>query len=182
METLTAEVDAARVRARLAAEETEVMEARIARLNDRAMRTTLVNPVGGTVLVTFVEPGEFVQPGRALYTVAPLDTLVLRAYLSGGLLSGVALGDRLTVRFDEPGGGLGTTEGRVTWISDQAEFTPTPIQTREERVDQVYAVKLRVANPDGRLKIGMPGELWLRGAAGSEQAGPTPRQGPGAGS
>lgn len=181
VEALTAEVDAARVRARLAAEDTEVMEARIARLNDRAMRTTLVNPVGGTVLVTFVEPGEFVQPGRALYTVAPLDTLVLRAYLSGAQLSGVGLGDRLTVRFDEPGGGLGTAEGRVTWISDQAEFTPTPIQTREERVDQVYAVELRVPNPDGHLKIGMPGELWLPGAASSNEGARDGGQGRGVG-
>lgn len=171
VETLTAEAQAARVRARLAGEEAEVMEARLARLNDRAVRTTLVNPVDGTVLVTFVESGEFVQPGRALYVVAPLDTLVLRAYLSGAQLAGIRLGDRLTVRYDAAGGGLGRAEGRVSWISDQAEFTPTPIQTREERVDQVYAVKLRVANPDGRLKIGMPGELWLDGSGASAAAG-----------
>jgi HlyD family secretion protein len=178
VETLSAEVQAARVRARLATEETEVIDARIDRLDDRAIRTTLVNPVGGTVLVTFVEPGEFVQPGRALYTVAPLDTLVLRAYLSGSQLSGIRLGDRLTVRYDQPDGGLGTAEGRVSWISDQAEFTPTPIQTREERVDQVYAVKVRVPNPEGRLKIGMPGELWLPEGGSSALAG---ESGPGEG-
>jgi HlyD family secretion protein len=172
VETLDAEVRAARARSRLALEEADVIEARIARLDDRAARTILKNPVDGTVLVTFVEPGEFVQPGRALYTVAPLDTLVLRAYVSGAQLSGVRLGDDLSVRYDRPDGGMGTVRGRVSWISDRAEFTPTPIQTREERVDQVYAVKLRVPNPDGHLKIGMPAELALTASGGPPEAGP----------
>ena len=82
------------------------------------------------------------------------------------------------MRYDQPDGGLGTAEGRVSWISDQAEFTPTPIQTREERVDQVYAVKVRVPNPEGRLKIGMPGELWLPEGGSSALAG---ESGPGEG-
>ncbi|MGI9625957.1 MAG: HlyD family efflux transporter periplasmic adaptor subunit, partial [Longimicrobiales bacterium] len=102
-----------------------------------------------------------VQQGRTLYSIAPLDTLVLRAYVSGGQLSRLELGGQAQVRFDTGDGTLSTRQGRISWISPASEFTPTPIQTREERVDQVYAVKVRVPNQDGRLKIGMPGELVL---------------------
>ena len=56
---------------------------------------------------------------------------------------------------------IATMRGRVTWIASGAEFTPTPIQTRDERADQVYAVKIAVPNPTARLKIGMPGELTI---------------------
>ncbi|MEJ2540662.1 MAG: efflux RND transporter periplasmic adaptor subunit [Gemmatimonadota bacterium] len=163
VEALTEQLAAARARTRMATDEVAVVEARIARLADRIRRATIRNPVRGTVLVGLAEAGEYVQPGRALYTVAPLDTLVLRAYLSGGQLAGVRLGDPVTVLYDGPAGGLDRTGGRVSWIADEAEFTPTPIQTREERVDQVYAVTVRVPNPDGILKIGMPGELVLPG-------------------
>jgi len=102
--------------------------------------------------------------------VAALDTLTLRAYLSGGQLAAVRLGDPVGVRYDAPDGGLRETRGRVTWIADRAEFTPTPIQTREERVDQVYGVKIRVPNPDGVLKIGMPGEVVGGGGGGAADA------------
>ncbi len=164
--TLREQVAAARVRTRLAGEESDVVEARIRQLEDRIDRATVRNPVAGTVLATMAEAGEFVQPGRPLYTVASLDTLTLRAYLSGGQLAAVRLGDPVGVRYDAPDGGLRETAGRVTWIADRAEFTPTPIQTRDERVDQVYGVKIRVPNPDGVLKIGMPGEVVL-GPAGA---------------
>jgi len=81
--------------------------------------------------------------------------------VSGAQLPEVRLGASVTVRTDAGGGTLQEHAGTVTWIADQAEFTPTPIQTRDERVTQVYAVKVAVANPDGTLKVGMPGELVL---------------------
>ena len=117
------------------------------------------------VLARYVEPGEFVQLGTPLFKMAALDTLTLRAYLSGAQLAQVALGQSLTVRVDAGGDSLRTVQGRVTWIAATAEFTPTPIQTREERTVQVYAVKLAVPNVDGRLRIGMPAEVTLAAAA-----------------
>jgi HlyD family secretion protein len=117
--------------------------------------------VAGVVLATYAERGELVQPGQPLYKVANLDTLTLRAYVSGAQLPAVRLGQPVGVVVDAGGDALRTLSGRVSWIASQAEFTPTPIQTREERTEQVYAVKVRVPNPDGALKIGMPGELVL---------------------
>lgn len=171
--SLREQVDAARARSRLAGDEADVVRSRIRQLQDRIDRATVRNPVAGTVLARIAEAGEYVQQGRPLYTVAALDTLTLRAYLSGGQLASVRLGDRVGVRYDAPDGGLRDTVGRVTWIADRAEFTPTPIQTREERVDQVYAVKIRVPNPEGVLKIGMPGEVVLSGSGTGQGAGPS---------
>ena len=59
--------------------------------------------------------------------------------------------------------GLRTLPGTVTWIASEAEFTPTPIQTRDERVDLVYAIKVSVPNPEGALKIGMPADVTFSG-------------------
>jgi HlyD family secretion protein len=105
-----------------------------------------------------------VQPGQPLYKVADLDTLELRAYVTGEQLASVRLGQRVQVRVDD-GDALRTIPGTVTWVSATAEFTPTPVQTRDERADLVYAVKIRVPNPDGALKIGMPGDVTLGAAA-----------------
>jgi HlyD family secretion protein len=146
-------------------EEVSGVGSRLAQVEERLRRSRIVNPVPGTVLATYVDAGELVQPGQALYRIADLDTLELRAYVTGGQLPAVRLGQRVTVRVDSAGGGTRALPGLVSWISSQAEFTPTPIQTRDERADLVYAVKVRVPNPAGVLKIGMPGELWLPGAA-----------------
>lgn len=170
VESLEAQIAGARARVELATHDRAATQARIEQVEDRLARTQVRNPVAGTVLTTFAEEGEYVQQGRPLYTIAPLDTLVLRAYVSGGQLAGLELGESVEVRFDAGDGTLAGRSGRISWISPSAEFTPTPIQTREERVDQVYAVKVRVPNPDGRIKIGMPGELVLEGppAAGGQ--------------
>jgi HlyD family secretion protein len=97
--------------------------------------------------------------------VADLDTLILRAYISGGQLAQVKLGDRVTVHVDGADGALTAREGTVTWISARSEFTPTPVQTRDERADLVYAIKIRVANADGALKVGMPGDVTFGAVA-----------------
>jgi len=157
--SLEAQIAAARARVRLVSQEGELVSARLSQLADQFTRSRVVSPVSGTVLTTFVEPGEYVQPGRALFTAAALDTLDLRAYVSGGQLADLTIGAEVRVAFDAGNGTLETRSGRIIWIASEAEFTPTPIQTRDERVDQVYALKVRVPNSDGRLKIGMPGEL-----------------------
>lgn len=144
--------------------EVAAIDAQLATLEDRIRRSRIVAPVAGTVLAQYVEAGEFVQVGTPLFKMASLDTLILRAYLSGAQLAQVALGQELVVRVDAGGDTLRTVPGRVTWIAPAAEFTPTPIQTREERTVQVYAVKLAVPNVDGRLRIGMPAEVTLAGA------------------
>ena len=144
-------------------EEATAIEAQIDRLEDRLDRSRIRNPVTGTVLTTVVEAGEFVQPGRALYQIARLDTLTFRAYVDGGLLGELRLGQPASVTVDA-GEGRRSHDGTVSWIASEAEFTPTPIQTREERTDLVYAVEIRVPNPDGRLKIGMPADVVFGGA------------------
>lgn len=158
---LGAQVEAAQAALGGLAAERTALEARIGQVTDRLAHASVTNPVAGTVLTTFVRTGEVIQPGQALYRIANLDTLTLRAYLTGDQLGAVRLGDHAEVRVDDVGGGVRATTGVVTWISAQAEFTPTPVQTRDERATLVYAVKLRVANPDGRLKVGMPADLSL---------------------
>jgi HlyD family secretion protein len=160
VEVLREQVRAARQQTAGTREQTGATEARIAQLEDRLLRSHVRNPVPGTVLATYASPGEFVQPGQPLYRVADLDTLTFRAYLSGAQLDRVRLGQQVQVRVDAAGE-MAPHPGRVSWIAATAEFTPTPIQTRDERAHLVYAVKVRVANPQGALRIGMPGEIEL---------------------
>lgn len=141
--------------------EADAIRAQQAQLEDRVARANIRAPIAGVVLTRFVEPGELVQAGTPLLTLAALDTLTLRAYLSEAQLAQVRVGETVRVQVDGPDGALQAREGRVSWIASAAEFTPTPIQTREERIAQVYAVTVRVPNADGRLRIGMPGELVL---------------------
>jgi HlyD family secretion protein len=132
------------------------MDAQLATLDDRIRRSRVVAPFSGTVLTRFA-----VLAGTPLFKRAPLDTLTLRAYVSGAQLAQLSLGQKVRVRVDAGADSLRALEGRITWIASSAEFTPTPIQTRDERTTQVYAVKVAVPNADGRLRIGMPGELLL---------------------
>lgn len=162
---LSAQLEAIRATAAAVTARATALEAQVGQLDDRLARATVTNPVGGTVLTTFVRVGEVIQPGQALYTIAPLDTLTLRAYVSGAQLAGFGLGDEVVVHVDGADG-LRRYTGHVTWVSDQAEFTPTPVQTRDERVTLVYAVKIRVANPDGTLKVGMPADVTLAAPVG----------------
>lgn len=164
---LREQLQSARAAAVTATRDVASIDAQLASLDERLRRSHVIAPETGTVLTRYVEPGELVQVGTPLFKMASLDTLTLRAYISGAQLARVALGQSLTVRVDAGGDSLRTLEGRVTWISPTAEFTPTPIQTREERTTQVYAVKLAVPNADGRLRLGMPAEVML----GAQRAG-----------
>jgi len=143
-----------------ALQEVAALDAQVAAIDDRLARSRISSPLAGTVLARYVEPGEFVQPGQPLFKLASLDSLTFRAYVGNRQLTRLRLGQQVQVGVDR-GDSIATFPGRVTWIASAAEFTPTPIQTRDERADQVYAVKIAVANPDGRLRIGMPGELTI---------------------
>ncbi|HEX2251498.1 MAG TPA: HlyD family efflux transporter periplasmic adaptor subunit [Gemmatimonadales bacterium] len=154
------QLSGARAAYRSARQEVAALDAELALIDDRIDRSRIASPIDGTVLTRYVEPGEYVQPGQPLFKLAPLDSLTFRAYVSGAQLSTLRLGQEVEVGVDRADS-IARMPGRVTWIASSAEFTPTPIQTREERTDQVYAVKIAVPNPNGTLKIGMPGELII---------------------
>ena len=137
--------------------ERQTLEIQIRQVEDKIDRCMVRSPVEGSVLTKFKEQGELAAPGQPLCKMANMDELILRAYISGNQLSSVKIGSQVTVQFDADLG-IAATSGTVSWISSRAEFTPKIIQTREERVNLVYAIKVLVAN-DGSLKIGMPGEV-----------------------
>jgi HlyD family secretion protein len=156
---LEQQIAAMRVQRRSAGYDVASGEARVAQIGDRIRRSQVRNPVAGTVLATYAKPGEFVQPGQPLYKVANLDSMLLRAYVTEPQLAQLRLGQQVEVTIDTGRDARRTLPGTVTWVSSEAEFTPTPIQTREERADLVYAVKIRVPNADGAVKIGMPADV-----------------------
>ncbi len=136
------------------------LEKRAAQLEDQIGRAKIINPVSGTVLTKYAEQYEMTAPGKALYKIADLSTLTLRAYLTGTQLPQIKLNQSVQVLVDNGKGGFKTLSGTIYWIADKAEFTPKTIQTKEERANLVYAVKIRVKN-DGFLKVGMYGEVKL---------------------
>ena len=133
---------------------------RVAQLEDQAHRANIVNPVTGTVLTKYAEAGEVTSAGKALYKIADLSKLNLRAYVTGVQLPTIKLGQEVRVLIDQGEKGYKEYPGTIVWISDKAEFTPKTIQTKEERANLVYAIKVKVKN-DGFLKIGMYGEVKL---------------------
>ncbi len=137
--------------------ERKTLEVQISQVEDQILKCSIRNPVDGILLTKYKEAGEMAAPGQPLYKVANMDELILRAYVSGNQLSSVVLGKEIRVRFDGEEG-MEECTGIVSWVSPRAEFTPKIIQTREERVNLVYALKIKVSNT-GRLKIGMPGEV-----------------------
>jgi len=133
------------------------MDAKIAQLDDQIQRCVIRNPIDGVVLTKYAEPHEITAFGKPLYKIADLNTMFLRVYVSGDMLPNVKIGQKVEVLIDKNESENQTLEGQVSWISDKVEFTPKIIQTKDERVSMVYAVKIKLKN-DGTLKIGMPGE------------------------
>ena len=158
--TLVAQIAANRAQQQSAAHDVASNDAHTAQIRDQLRKSHVANPVAGTVLTTYAKAGEFVQLGQPLYKIANLDTMELRAYVTEPQLAQVKLGRAAMVTVDT-GAARRTLNGVVSWISSQAEFTPTPIETRDERANLVYAIKVRVRNPNGILKIGMPADLSL---------------------
>jgi HlyD family secretion protein len=167
---LEAQIEAVRAQRTSVGLDVATNEARVAQIRDRISKSTIVNPQKGTVLTTYARAGEVIQAGQPLYRIADLDTLILRAYLTGDQLLSVRPGQEVQVTIGESPTAGRTLSGTVTWISPTAEFTPTPVQTRDERASLVYAMKIRVINPDGVLKIGMPADVTLpAGTTASKQ-------------
>lgn len=140
--------------------EFESLDAQLNLLKDQIRKSVIRSPADGTVLIKYAEPGEVTSFGKPLFKLGKLDDMILRVYVSEPQLPALTIGGDVEVRIDEPGG-MRTFRGTIAWISSSAEFTPKVIQTKEERVNLVYAVKVNVKN-DGALKIGMPGEMWMR--------------------
>jgi HlyD family secretion protein len=157
-DVLEKQITATRTQIASVAREMDVVDKQIKLMDENIRKAKIINPIDGTVLEKYLEQNEIAVPGKALYKIAPLDEIELRVYVSGAQLPDVKIGQQVKVLIDKDKETNQEYAGIVFWISDQAEFTPKIIQTKEERVNMVYAVKVRVKN-DGRIKIGMPGEV-----------------------
>ncbi|HND44396.1 MAG TPA: HlyD family efflux transporter periplasmic adaptor subunit, partial [Cyclobacteriaceae bacterium] len=147
-------------------EESGPLTVQIAQLEDQLAKCKIVNEVNGTVLTKYAEPNEMAAVGKPLYKIADLSEILLRAYVTGDQLPTIKIGQQVTVLIDAPENSYKEYPGEIQWISSKAEFTPKTIQTKDERANLVYAVKIRVKN-DGLIKIGMYGEVKL--AAGTSK-------------
>jgi HlyD family secretion protein len=139
-------------------EESAPLTIQIAQLNDQLAKSKIINEVKGTVLTKYAEKNEMAASGKPLYKIADLSSITLRMYVTGTQLPALKLDQHVTVLVDSSGGAYKKYDGIIQWISNKAEFTPKTIQTKDERANLVYAVKIRVKN-DGLIKIGMYGEV-----------------------
>ena len=139
--------------------EAKSIAVQIKKIEDQIEKSKIINPVKGTVLAKYAEPNEITAFGKPLYKIADISEMTLRVYVSETQLPQLKIGQKVTVKIDTENK-MKNYEGTVSWISSSAEFTPKIIQTKEERVNLVYAVKITVKN-DGALKIGMPAEMWI---------------------
>jgi HlyD family secretion protein len=158
LKVIDKQVSATETQYRLIESEMEVIQSQIDLIDEQLSKCTIQSPVKGTVLETYLETGELATPGKPILKMADLRSLELKVYVSGAQLSRVKLGAQAQILIDSNEKEMQTLSGKITWISSEAEFTPKIIQTKEERVKLMYAVKIVVPN-DGLLKIGMPGEV-----------------------
>ena len=135
------------------------IDIQLKQLNDQILKSKIINPVNGTILTKYAEPNEITSFGKPLYKIADLSSMELRVYISEKQLASIQIGQEVTVKIDDIED-MKSYKGTVKWVASEAEFTPKIIQTKEERIALVYAVKITVIN-DGSLKIGMPAEMWL---------------------
>lgn len=138
--------------------EQEVIRKQIAMVDESIEKSVIINPLDGIVLTKYVNAFEMVGMGKPLYKIADLQEVKLKVYVSGAQLPDLKIGQEVEVLVDKNETENSQYNGTIIWISESAEFTPKIIQTKEERVNLVYAVKVLVQN-DGSLKIGMPGEV-----------------------
>ena len=137
------------------------IDVQIEKINDQIQKSKITNPINGTVLTKYAEAGEIAAFGKPLYKIADLTEMTLRVYVSETQLTEIKIGQEVIIKIDGKNE-MKSYKGIISWIASQAEFTPKIIQTKEERVNLVYAVKVKIMN-DGSLKIGMPAEMWLGG-------------------
>lgn len=141
-------------------EQSSGLGVQVAQINDQIQKSIISSPINGTILSKYAEQGELATPGRALFKVADIEHMFLRAYITASQLTQVKIGQAVKVYADFGEKEMKEYSGTITWISDKSEFTPKTVQTRDERANLVYAVKVAVKN-DGYLKYGMYGELKL---------------------
>ena len=140
--------------------EVKSIEVQIEKINDQIQKSKIINPIKGTVLAKYAEPNEVTAFGKPIYKIANISEMTLRVYVSETQLSSIKVGQNVTVKIDAEKE-MKSFQGTISWIASSAEFTPKIVQTKEERVNLVYAVKVTVKN-DGSLKIGMPAEMWIK--------------------
>lgn len=155
---LDKQISATNTQFQLIGSEMEVIKRQLDLLVEQLTKCRINSPIKGTVLETYLETGELATPGKPVLKMADLSNLELKVYVSGTQLSKVKLGSEVKTLIDSEAKEMQAIQGKITWISSESEFTPKIIQTKEERVKLMYAVKILVAN-DGRIKIGMPGEV-----------------------
>lgn len=153
--TLSAQVNSLSTSINSLTEEGASYEVQIARIEDLLSKSKIINPIDGVVLSKYAEEKEIAVTGKPLYKIADTQHLFLRAYIVSSQLEQVKPGQEVSVIVCYDGKNEKTYSGKVAWISDKAEFTPKTIQTKDERQNLVYAVKIAVENTDGFLKIGM---------------------------
>lgn len=141
--------------------ELNVIESNLDIIRDQISRTTIIAPANASVLDIYIHEYELLAPGKPIAKLADMENMTLKAWISGDQLAEIKVGEIVDVRIDKGDGGFYTYEGKVSQIASKAEFTPTVIQTKEERIDLVYAMEIKVKN-DGRIKIGMPAEVMFR--------------------
>jgi HlyD family secretion protein len=134
------------------------LEVQRRQIEDQLLKCKIINPLKGQVIASYAEQFEMTAAGKPLYKIADLSQIILRAYITGNQFPQVKLNQKLSVYTDNGDGGFNETTGKVIWISDKAEFTPKTIQTKDERANMVYALKVLVKN-EGAFKIGMYGEI-----------------------
>ena len=139
--------------------EAKKLDAQIKEIDNQITKSKIVNPIDGTVLVKYAEANEITSFGRALYKIADMSQMQFKGYISGPQMANLTVGQDVVIKIDTVDG-MKNYQGKVSWVASEAEFTPKIIQTKEERVNLVYAIKV-VVNNDGSLKIGMPAEMWL---------------------
>jgi HlyD family secretion protein len=140
--------------------EVKSIDVQIEKINDQIQKSKIINPIKGTVLSKYAEPNEVTAFGKPIYKIADISEMTLRVYVSEIQLSQIKVGQNVTVKIDTEKE-MKSYQGMISWIASSAEFTPKIVQTKEERVNLVYAVKVKVKN-DGNLKIGMPAEMWIK--------------------
>ncbi|MDR0558819.1 MAG: HlyD family efflux transporter periplasmic adaptor subunit [Prevotellaceae bacterium] len=164
IELLKKQIDAQKSQLKISSDgfsrDAEPLQAQIEQLDDRLLRCKLTSPLNGTVIAKYARANELTADGKPLYKIADLSEMILRVYITGDQLPKVKINQKVKVFTDNGNGGYTETEGVITWISSKSEFTPKTIQTKNERANLVYAVKVKVRN-EGYLKIGMYGQILI---------------------
>lgn len=141
--------------------ELNVIDSNVDIIRNQISKATITAPANATVLDLYIHEHELLAPGKPIAKLADMENMTLKAWISGNQLAEIKVGEIVDVRIDKGDGGFYTYEGKVSQIASKAEFTPTVIQTKEERIDLVYAMEIKVKN-DGQIKIGMPAEVRLK--------------------